>query len=154
MVHIDYQRHAANVDRAQGTPALEWGPVRTKLNQFGIRRVLGLVVGSYGEYSQDVYDLVELAAGQKAMKQAQYLKGEIRGALAMYRTRIYRSLSFIAHLGWARLKMSRIDLILRSNLPGYGGGDMMEEELSVLEEYAFNHPERPAVAGPCLLLYD
>ena len=59
--------------------------------------------------------LVELAAGQKAMKQAQYLKGEIRGALAMYRTRIYRRLSFIAHLGWGRLlKMSRIDLILNS----------------------------------------
>ena len=61
---------------------------------------------------------------------------------------MYRRLCYVGHLSWARLQLDRLDLVLRSSIPGYGSSDPREEEFSVLEEYMFNHPERSAFAEP------
>ena len=60
-----------NTDAKQGRKTESWdiskemGPVETRLNEYGVNgRVLGLVIGGYGEFSSDVYNLVELAVGQ------------------------------------------------------------------------------------------
>ena len=57
----EYRRKARNVDRDfVGTPEGTVGPVERRLEEYG--ELLGLVVGAWGEGSEDLHNLVQLLA--------------------------------------------------------------------------------------------
>ena len=64
----EYRRKARNVDREfVGTPEGEVGPVERRLNEYG--DIIGLVVGSWGEGSEDLHNLVQMLAEARVTSQ-------------------------------------------------------------------------------------
>ena len=61
LLQAEYRKKAKDVDRDYvGIPVDQEGPVLRHLNQYG--DVLGLVVGAWGEGSEDLHDLVHIIA--------------------------------------------------------------------------------------------
>ena len=143
-VHLDYRKHASDLDNELEVPEGVVGPVTQRLMEFGINgEVMGLVLGPYGEFSSHVYSLVELLAGQKMIDHNQYYEGDRKKVAAMFRLRMYQYLSFLGHRAWARLRLDRIRRVKGVANPGFQHNTSQEEvELSVMREFAFNHPER------------
>ena len=57
MLPKEYNDKAHKIDKTYGnTPENQTGPVETKLNSYG--DLLGLVVGQFGEVSQDLHNLL------------------------------------------------------------------------------------------------
>jgi hypothetical protein len=143
-VDHEYRRRARAEDRKLGYQQGEVGPVETRLKEYGVNgRVLGLVIGGYGEFSSDVYNLVELAVGQRTIEHAQHFAGDKDKTRAMFRTHLYRRLSFTGHRAWARMRLDRLKLVWAEIIPGYGEREYnrKDEELSMMEEFVFLHPE-------------
>ena len=139
-VDREYRRKVQMQDRKLGVPPGTVGPVETRMNEYGDKgRVLGLVLGGYGEFSSDVYTLVDLAVGQRVIEHAQHLAGDKDKVGAMFRTHFFRRLSFTGHRAWARMRLDRLKLVWAEIIPGYGekGNIKKDEELSMMEEFAF-----------------
>ena len=75
---------------------------------------------------------MELAVGQRTIEHAQHFAGDKDKTRAMFRTHFHRRLSFTGHRAWAEI------------IPGYSekGNNRKDEELSMMEEFAFFHPEK------------
>mmetsp|Transcript_44298 Transcript_44298/g.56729 ORF Transcript_44298/g.56729 Transcript_44298/m.56729 type:complete len:222 (+) Transcript_44298:3441-4106(+) len=66
-VNRDYHAAAKKLDAARGTPPDTIGPIELEMNTYGHDgKVLGLVLGAYGEFSQGVYELADLIATKRA----------------------------------------------------------------------------------------
>ena len=80
-----------------------------ELSSYGKRgRVVGSVVGAYGEMSDDVYVIAEAVAEELTTEHCGFYSGRKQGAVAaFFLSQIYRSWGLVAHHKWARLVLDR-----------------------------------------------
>ena len=113
-VHKEYHRKAKKVDvdyNACDPNSDALGPVQRKLDSFG--RVNGLVVGSYGEASEDLLNLMHEIAKVGATRcwRDMGARDPLEGERILY-TRLRRRLGITAVRARARMLVSRVNHIL------------------------------------------
>jgi hypothetical protein len=112
-VTVDYHHNAHQLDRkfnatAQGAV----GPVESEVNRYGVNgRVLGLVIGAFGECSTDVYYLRDLIAEGHATALTARVNITHDQALSMYTQKLNRLWGLLIARGWARVLLGRQSLI-------------------------------------------
>ena len=120
-VNTDYHSSARRLDtRLHGTQSNERGPFVSTLFEYGIGgRVLGPVVGAFGEASSDLGRLRDLCAHALAAKHVEYYRMTHAQAKALYRHQLNRKWGHTIARGWARLILDR----LRDYVGSQRGGD-------------------------------
>ena len=109
LVNTQYHKNARELDRDKnGTPEGSIGPIRSKLNSYGINgRVRGLVAGAFGEFSPDVLSLRNLISAHSAGNQVQHINIPIHQAKAIRDMKLTASWGLHLARGWARLLIDR-----------------------------------------------
>ena len=114
-VHAEYHRKARDVDRRyNGCRDDEVGPCGRKLDSFP--RIEGFVVGSYGESSKDLLNLLreEAALGAQRCWRDMGARSADEAAGLLY-TKLRRNLGIAIVRARARLLIDRVNLILAGN---------------------------------------
>ena len=148
-VNSDYHASARRLDsRLHGTQSSERGPFESTLFEYGNGgRVLGPVVGAFGEASSDLGSLRDLCAHELAAKHVEYYRMTHGQARALYRHQLNRKWGHTIARGWARLILDR----LRDYLGSQGGGDHRHSTEAhtneTHEQFGFFNPAR-AGQGP------
>ena len=90
-----------------------------ELNSYGQGgRVLGPVVGAFGEMSDDVKELANAVAEELAVEHCSFYGDKTSKAVkGFFLNQIYRSWGHTAHRGWARLLLDRRSLVQVPNAP-------------------------------------
>ena len=149
-VNQDYHRRAKELDRGFGGDSSDG--FDAELNDHGENgRVLGVVMGAFGEQSDDVYLLAEAVAEELATEHCGYYSDKKRGVVAaFFLSQIYRSWGLTAHRGWARLMLDRRCLVEVPNAPRHRA-ERAHADADYDEETAFDNyfnPEAGHRAGP------
>ena len=71
-------------------------------------RVLGPVIGFFGEVSQDVHDILDLAAEELAKRHLETFKCSQNRATAIFKNQLQRKWGHSVSRGWSRLILSRL----------------------------------------------
>ena len=121
-VNTDYHKSAQTLDQKyNGTLPNTIGPVETELNRFGIDgRVLGCVIGAFGECSKDIYHLRDLIAHNHAIALTTKLTISYNCAFGIYTNKLNRLWGLLIARGWARVLLGRRSLIQRGGSNGSG----------------------------------
>ena len=84
-----------------------------ELNSYGQGgRVLGPVVGAFGEMSDDVKELANAVAEELAVEHCSFYGDKTSKAVkGFFLNQLYRSWGHTAHRGWARLLLDRRSLV-------------------------------------------
>ena len=114
--------------------------------------VLGLVVGAYGETSDDVYVIAEAVAEELATEHCGFYSDKKQGVVAaFFLSQIYRSWGLTAHHGWPRLMLDRRCLVEVPNAPRHRAesahADADYDEETAFDNY-FNPEAGTAAAAP------
>jgi hypothetical protein len=116
-VDQDYHKHAHAMDRQfNGTLQDTIGPVESEMNRYG--RVMGVVVGAFGECSTDVYHLRDLVAYGYATALTANLNIPFDQAVALYSTKVSRLWGLVIARGWSRVLLGRLALCGEGNSNG------------------------------------
>ena len=110
-VNSDYHATALRLDaRLHGTPPGERGPFARTLYEYGGDggRVLGPVVGAFGEASSDLGLLRDLCASEMASKHVEYFRMTGDQARGLFRHQLNRRWGHAIARGWARLILDRL----------------------------------------------
>jgi hypothetical protein len=113
-----------------------------ELNSYGQGgRVLGPVVGAFGEMSDDVKDLANAVAEELAVEHCSFYGDKTAKAVkGFFLNQLYRSWGHTAHRGWARLLLDRRSLVQVPNAPRRRAcADDRYYEENIMESYF--HPE-------------
>ena len=111
MLQGEYRRKAARIDReVRGTEDGVTGPLQRRLESYG--PLLGLVVGAWGEASNDLHNLVQTLADARLQKQgrARGRQGS-SGELGIVVSQIRRSLSTTAVRAQAEILLNRLSML-------------------------------------------
>ena len=152
-VDKDYHHRAKELDAGFGGDSSDG--FEAELNSYGKRgKVLGPVVGAYGEMSDDVYVIAEAVAEELATEHCGFYSDKKQGVVAaFFLSQIYRSWGLVAHRGWARLMLDRRCLVEVPNAPRHRA-ERAHAEADYDEETArdnyFNPPagHRSGPGGP------
>ena len=108
-VSLDYYKHANSIDQLyNGTPIGTQGPVHKELTTFGIQgRVMGAVIGAYGEISPDITELLQLIASEQATNLLSCLKMPFAQAKNIFFQKMIRTICLLNFRGWARVLIGR-----------------------------------------------
>ena len=111
-VKVEYSTHAASLDRkyhnTRSGPGVTAGPFASTLLDFGKDgEVLGLVVGAFGEASQDVHSLRDCIALELAKEYSLFLRTDVNKAHALFTSQLNRKWGHTIARGWARLVVER-----------------------------------------------
>ena len=110
-VNTDYHATAKRLDtRLHGTPLGERGPFTRTLFEYGNGggRVLGPVVGAFGEASTDLGNLRDLCAQELASRHIEYFRMTNDQAQALFRHQLNRKWGHTIARGWSRLILDRL----------------------------------------------
>merc|ERR1711966_446930 len=81
-------------------------------------RVLGPVVGAFGEMSDDVKELANAVAEELAVEHCSFYGDKTSKVVkGFFLNQLYRSWGHTAHRGWARLLLDRRSLVQVPNTP-------------------------------------
>ena len=152
-VDKDYHHRAKELDAGFGGDSSDG--FEAELSSYGKRgKVLGPVVGAYGEMSDDVYVIAEAVAEELATEHCGFYSDKKQGVVAaFFLSQIYRSWGLVAHRGWARLMLDRRCLVEVPNAPRHRA-ERAHAEADYDEETArdnyFNPPagHRSGPGGP------
>jgi len=108
-VSPDYYIHANSIDQQyNNTPIGIQGPVHKELTTFGIQgRVMGAVIGAYGEISPDITELLQLIASEQATNLLSCLKMPFAQAKNIFFQKMLRTICLLNFRGWARVLIGR-----------------------------------------------
>ena len=99
-------------------------------------RVLGPVVGAFGEMSDDVKELANAVAEKLAVEHCSFHGDKTSKAVkGFFLNQVYRSWGHNAHRGWARLLLDRRSLVQVPNTPrrrAHAGDRYYEENIMEL----------------------
>ena len=145
-VNEEYYKRAAELDEEEGTAANAPGPLITELRKYGRDgRVLSPVVGAFAEMSSDVHAITDLIASLLAEEHRSFFNEESSGVKAMFTERLYRSIGLSAHLGWARLLISRFEAYVEAPptppQTTRGMGHLSPDDMDAFEHEAYTNPE-------------
>jgi hypothetical protein len=138
-VNQQYHRAAKTLDRKfnGATNASQHGPIEEELYRYGHNgKVAGMVVGNYGECSDNIHQLVRFISKHEALKQFYYDdptvtdRNQVRGLCEKKLVNLW-GLTF--HRGWARLLIDRSALLLRGGFSDQQGEDDDEMEAWIQE---------------------
>jgi len=110
-VNTDYHATARRLDsRLHSTLPSERGPFKRILCEYGGAggRVLGPVVGAFGEASSDLSLLRDLCASEMAQKHIEYFRMTVNQALGLFRHQLNRKWGHTIARGWSRLILDRL----------------------------------------------
>ena len=108
-MHTDYISVAKELDKKfRGAQGGQAGPVEQRLCQYGkAGKVHATVFGTFGDASQGVSDLCDLAADALAHEHLQFYDGTPGQVKAMYALQTRRRWGHSAMRGWAKLVIGR-----------------------------------------------
>ena len=113
------------------------GPIEEELYRYGHNgKVAGMVVGNYGECSDNIHQLVRFISKHEALKQFYYDdptvtdRNQVRGLCEKKLVNLW-GLTF--HRGWARLLIDRSAMLLRGGFSDQQGEDDDEMEAWIQE---------------------
>ena len=140
-VNTDYHSTARRLDaRLHKTQPDERGPFMRTLYEYGGKegRVLGPVVGIFGESSSDLNSLRDLCANELASRHTELFRISKDQASSLFRHQLNRKWGHTIARGWARLILDR--------LRDYVGANFSEHQRERNEDYHeqysyFNPPE-------------
>lgn len=140
-VHKQYVQHARKLDQSKGTPVATKGPLERRLGDFGIEgKVVGLVMGAFGEFSEAVHELADLIATKRANDYCGTHSISMNNAKNMFIQSIKRKWGLFAHRGWAHLLLQRsYGVGCPTHQPNNGS---FEPEVQMDMEYHHQHPDR------------
>ena len=110
-MNTDYHATALRLDtRLHGTSPGERGPFTRTLFEYGGEggRVLGPVVGAFGEASPDLGHLRDLCASEMASKHVEYFRMTSDQARGLFRHQLNRKWGHAIARGWSRLILDRL----------------------------------------------
>jgi hypothetical protein len=110
-VNSDYHSTALRLDaRLHGTPPGERGPFARTLYEYGGEegRVLGPVVGAFGEASSDLGLLRDLCANEMTSKHVEFFRMTGDQARGLFRHQLNRRWGHAIARGWSRLILDRL----------------------------------------------
>ena len=116
-VSIDYHNTAIFLDRKlHGTTEDTRGPFQKVLLEYGVNgRVLGPVVGFFGEVSSDIIDIRDLCAQELAKRHKEIFKCGQAQAVGMFTHQLNRRWGHSVARGWSRLVLSRLRMHVDDN---------------------------------------
>ena len=137
-VDQDYHHRAKELDSGFGGDSSDG--FEAELSSYGKRgKVLGPVVGAYGEMSDDVYVIAEAVAEELATEHCGFCSDKKQGAVeAFFLSQIYRPWGLVAQRGWARLMLARRCLVEVPNAPRHRA-ERAHAEAEFDEETAFDN---------------
>lgn len=108
-VNTQYHSHARQLDEdLNNTPIDQTGPIERELNTYGNSgKVLGCIVGAFGECSRDIYSLRDIIAHCQATAHMDYMMTSYSTASAIYKQRLTKHWGLTFARGWARLLLQR-----------------------------------------------
>ena len=108
-VNADYHNTARRLDtRLHNSPAETSGPFTTILNSFGVNgRVLGPVIGIFGEASTDLREIRDLITHSLARDRCDLFHCTIDQAIGLYENTVNRTWGHSIARGWSRLILDR-----------------------------------------------
>ena len=116
-VETHYKRTAKKLDEKLGYDTTK-GPVTEKLEEYNEGKVLGLVIGAFGEHSDTFTLVADLIARGMANEHQRYYEVTPEEAKAIYLPQIRKELGHTAHRGWARVLSDRIrDIVIFPGAP-------------------------------------
>ena len=138
-VNTDYHSRAKSLDARGGDTR---DGFEAELNSYGQGgRVLGPVIGAFGEMSDDVKELANAVAEELAVEHCSFCGDKTSKAVkGFFLNQVYRSWGHTAHRGWARLLLDRRSLVQVPNAPRRRArADDRYYEENIMESYF--HPE-------------
>ena len=105
-------------------------------------KVIIPVAGAFAEMSPDVYATIDIVATALTCEHFFYYDAYPSVVKGMFQQRIYRSLGFAAHLGWARLVIDRTKANPRYPTPGKSPGAADPAEDDAFENESITNPDR------------
>ena len=145
-VNMDYHSRAKSLDARGGDTR---DGFEAELNSYGQGgRVLGPVVGAFGEMSDDVKELANAVAEELAVEHCSFYGDKTSKVVkGFFLNQLYRSWGHTAHRGWARLLLDRRSLVQVPNAPRRRArADDTYYEENIMESYF--HPEGDHHIGP------
>ena len=128
-----------------------------ELNSYGqAGRVIGPVVGAFGEMPSGVHVIAKAVAEELALEHFRiYGDNTLKVTKEFFLNQLYRSLGLTAQRGWARLLLDRRCLMLVPNAPDpRSRADEGHYEKNEMESYfhheAGHHTSPESQSGPCL----
>jgi hypothetical protein len=109
-VNSDYHKTAADLDRKfHSTTPGSRGPFAAVLNEHGYGgRVLGPVIGAFGEASSDLHDLRDLIAIEQATSHMDFYRCTAAQGRQLFQHQINRKWGHSIARGWSRLILDRL----------------------------------------------
>ena len=109
-VNSDYHNTAAQLDRdLHNTPADTIGPFKSVLLNYGKdSRVLGPVVGFFGEVSDDILQIRDLCVSEMVKQHCEIFRCSERAATGLFRNQLNRKWGHSFTRGWSRLVLNRL----------------------------------------------
>ena len=138
-VLTEYLRKARNLDQEHnGTAPGQPGPVEKRLRSFGPpgEPVLGLIVGAFGELSDNFLRVRDLIVEPRLRQDLQFLSTPV----SVLKGRLIQQLNCewgcLAHFGWARLVLRRAFEEVCLSSPGFSHPDpsVLDEHWSILQD--------------------
>ena len=115
-VNTDYHSRAKSLDARGGDTHDGFEAELSSYGQGG--RVLGPVVGAFGEISEDVKELANAVAEELAVEHCSFYGDKASKVVkGFFLNQLYRSWGHTAHRGWARLLLDRGSLVQVPNAP-------------------------------------
>ena len=147
-VNTDYHSRAKSLDARGGDTR---DGFEAELNSYGQGgRVLGPVVGAFGEMSDDVKELANAVAEELAVEHCSFYGDKTSKAVkGFFLNQVYRSWGHTAHRGWARLLLDRRSLVQVPNAPRRRArADDRYYEKNIMESYFHPESDHHICSGP------
>ena len=125
-VSPDYHKRGVELDlRLHGVPrdSEERGPFGKILGEYGERgKVVGPVIGCYGEASRELKDLRDLIATEQGKRRTEYFRCTTEQGIGLHKHMLSRQWGHTIARGWAQLILSRVRDYVCPQAPGHHWG--------------------------------
>jgi hypothetical protein len=114
-VNTDYYAHATTIDSIyNNTPNNTPGPVQQELRRYGKNgKVIGLIIGSFGDCSRSIHELIKLISRENALMHIEYFNMSFDEAFNIHERILRKKLNLQIAKEWAKVTLDRKALVAK-----------------------------------------
>ena len=130
-VNADYYAHATTIDSIyNNTPNNTPGPVQQELRRYGKNgKVIGLIIGSFGDCSRSIHELIKLISRENALMHIEYFNMSFDEAFNIHQRILRKKLSLQIAKEWAKVTLDRIAQVANKK---YSQCHSVDEEIIIM----------------------
>lgn len=130
-VNTDYYTHATTIDSIyNNTPNNTPGPVQQELRRYGKNgKVIGLIIGSFGDCSRSIHELIKLISRENALMHIEYFNMSFDEAFNIHQRILRKKLSLQIAKEWAKVTLDRITQVANKK---YSQCHSVDEEIIIM----------------------